>query len=62
MSHRDDHPGKTQDMLEGLHLTAGLGTPTVAGKGSLAFSAFATPATLPQIQQQKMDGWKDDIF
>ena len=56
MSHREETPGSTQDTLEGLYLSAGLGTPQMDppgraggsswGEGDLGFPAeAAAPAT-----------------
>ncbi|PWA26243.1 hypothetical protein CCH79_00013724 [Gambusia affinis] len=62
-------PGKTQDTLEGLCLSAGLGTPWDSsggaggsdwGEGSLGFpSEAATPATRGR---RWMDGWMDAVI
>ncbi|XP_061589443.1 uncharacterized protein LOC133454734 [Cololabis saira] len=65
MSHREETPGKTQDTLERLCLSAGLGTPrtppgraggSVWGEGSLGIPAeAATPATRERIKREKMN-------
>lgn len=67
--HRDEAPGKTQDTLEKLHLSAGLGAPwdptggareSVQGEESLGFSTRgAASVTRPWIKQEKMDRWLD---
>ncbi|KAI3354196.1 hypothetical protein L3Q82_018734 [Scortum barcoo] len=65
----EEAQGKTQDTLERLCLSAGLGTPqgppgraggSVWGEGSLGISAqTAASATRPRIKRMKMDGWMD---
>ena len=62
-------PGKTQDTLERLCLSAGLGMPrgppgraggSGRGQERLGFSAqAAAPATRPPEKWQIMDGWMD---
>ncbi|KAI3377238.1 hypothetical protein L3Q82_009150, partial [Scortum barcoo] len=66
---REEAPGMTQDTLERLCLSAGLGTPqgppgraggSVWGEGSLGISAqTAASATRSRIKRLKMDGWMD---
>ena len=68
-SHWEETLGKTQDTLERLCLSAGLGTPqgpsgraggSGRGQGRLGSSAqAAAPATRPPEKQQMMDGWMD---
>ncbi|KAJ0068126.1 hypothetical protein NL108_016284 [Boleophthalmus pectinirostris] len=66
MSHQEEAPGKTQDTLEGLCFSAGLGTPRgpprraggrVRGKESLGVPAqTAASATRPRISRRKWNG------
>jgi len=63
----EETPGKTQDTLERLCLSADLGRPrglpggaggSGRGQGNLGFSAqAAAPATRPPEKRQIMDGW-----
>ncbi len=67
LSHREEAPGKTQDTLKGLCLSACLATPwgspggaggSVWGEGSLEFLAeTAAPTTRLRISGLMMDGW-----
>ncbi|KAI3352654.1 hypothetical protein L3Q82_019298, partial [Scortum barcoo] len=70
MSHREEASGKTQDTLERLCLSAGLGTPRrippeeleeVSGvREGLGISAqTAASATRSRTKRMKMDGWMD---
>lgn len=66
MSHEKESPGQTQDKIERLYLSAGLGTPQCspgyAGgsgwlEGGLGFSAWtAAPVTRDQVNRGK---WMD---
>ncbi|KAI3375158.1 hypothetical protein L3Q82_021682 [Scortum barcoo] len=65
-------PGKTQDTLERLCLSTGLGTPrgppgraggSVWGEGGLGISAqTAASATRSRTKRMKMDGWMDSLL
>ncbi|KAI3376166.1 hypothetical protein L3Q82_016693 [Scortum barcoo] len=70
MSHREEAPGKTQDTLERLCLSAGLGTPRgppeeleevsgVREVSGIISAQTAASATRPRIKRMKMDGWMD---
>ncbi|KAI3352281.1 hypothetical protein L3Q82_005259 [Scortum barcoo] len=69
MSHQEEAPqGKTQDTLERLCLSAGLGTPrgppgraggSVWGEGSLGISAQTAASATWVPDQADEDGWMD---
>ncbi|KAI3368473.1 hypothetical protein L3Q82_025489 [Scortum barcoo] len=68
---REEAPGKTQDTLEKLCLSAGLGTPrdppgraggSVWGEGSLGISAQTAASATRSRTKADEDGWMDGCF
>lgn len=66
MSHREETPGKTQDKLERLCFSAGLGTPRDptgrAGGSGEVWASLTRPLPPALDKQYKMDGWMDGYF